>query len=605
MKVYRYAGHYEGGGTPPALWDFTVSDEEYEDSLVHGHKVQEEDGPVEEDDMPPSHADDGLAALQADEGRPTPPPSPPTNSTPAPPPSPPTNSTPEYWHRNCWPHNCAKPWMVIGKNALEPGQIYSDRKPYPPGSVYNDGNWQEYIEIPYQFDTGVDDVRKEAFKEAADRWRQQTCINLVQKLSLDFSQGPGGLLVGVSDPDKCSATGRGQGGKVEINLGWCNSMVKVGNIMHEIGHALGMDHEQKRVDATANLEGHGPYLTMHWENIDESVERQFEQDKEVYIGSANDGEQDPRVGYAPYDFGSIMHYPSNGRFDTNPITEMDKVGNRQHLTQGDIEEVHDIYQCKKITTPQPEIIDHVVDPSWKLGLCEGDCDTDENCQSGLECFQREGYTSVPGCVGGGSEKWDYCYNSTNPRLPELTHVDGTFGNHITQKLGPCTGDCDSDSECQEGYACFQRGDQTPVPGCYGKGTKDWDFCYEPVLNDLGLDPDTTDGLGRCSGDCDTNSDCAGDLECFERDALESVPGCTGQGAEEWDYCYQPDLNDLGLDPDTPDGLGRCSGDCDTNSDCADGLACFQREALESVPGCTGQGKNAWDYCYGDPHSNPK
>jgi len=189
-------------------------------------------------------------------------------------------------------------------------------------------------------------------------------------------------------------------------------------------------------------------------------------------------------------------------------------------------------------TPQPAIVDHGEDPSWKLGLCEGDCDTDENCQSGLECFHRHGYTSVPGCVGMGTEVWDYCYK-TNPSLPTLTHVEGTYGNRITQRLGPCTGDCDSDSECEDRLACFQRDDETLVPGCLGKGSAGWDFCYEPVLSDLGKDPDTTQGLGRCTGDCDKHSDCAEGLKCFERDALQLVPGCLGEGAEGWDYCYKP------------------------------------------------------------------
>ena len=43
-----------------------------------------------------------------------------------------------------------------------------------------------------------------------------------------------------------------------------------------------------------------------------------------------------------------------------------------------------------------------------LGLCEGDCDSDADCASGLSCFQRDGTTPVPGCSGEGINDWDYC-----------------------------------------------------------------------------------------------------------------------------------------------------------------------------------------------------
>ena len=44
-----------------------------------------------------------------------------------------------------------------------------------------------------------------------------------------------------------------------------------------------------------------------------------------------------------------------------------------------------------------------------LNLCEGDCDSDSDCSFGLKCFQRSGYTPVPGCSGTGVLDWDYCY----------------------------------------------------------------------------------------------------------------------------------------------------------------------------------------------------
>jgi hypothetical protein len=43
----------------------------------------------------------------------------------------------------------------------------------------------------------------------------------------------------------------------------------------------------------------------------------------------------------------------------------------------------------------------------------------------------------------------------------------------------------------------------------------------------------------CQGDCDTNDDCAGALQCRERVGTEPVPGCSGAGESAQDYCYLP------------------------------------------------------------------
>lgn len=48
-------------------------------------------------------------------------------------------------------------------------------------------------------------------------------------------------------------------------------------------------------------------------------------------------------------------------------------------------------------------------------------------------------------------------------------------------------------------------------------------------------------LGNCEGDCDEDGHCDGELKCFFRRGLETVPGCTGEGVENNDYvciiCY--------------------------------------------------------------------
>ena len=52
-------------------------------------------------------------------------------------------------------------------------------------------------------------------------------------------------------------------------------------------------------------------------------------------------------------------------------------------------------------------------------------------------------------------------------------------------------------------------------------------------------------FGRCRGDCDLDSDCVGELVCFERDGVENnVPGCDGIAVADVDFCIRPsDLDD--------------------------------------------------------------
>ena len=47
------------------------------------------------------------------------------------------------------------------------------------------------------------------------------------------------------------------------------------------------------------------------------------------------------------------------------------------------------------------------------GECEGDCDSDDACEGGLVCMEREGFEKVPGCTGEGGTRdmfaKDICY----------------------------------------------------------------------------------------------------------------------------------------------------------------------------------------------------
>lgn len=145
---------------------------------------------------------------------------------------------------------------------------------------------------------------------------------------------------------------------------------------------------------------------------------------------------------------------------------------------------------------------------------------------------------------------------------------------------------------------------TPAP------TPSFDLPLDRVAN-LGQ-PIEAFPLARCQGDCESFSDCAGDLICFERgneNPVNDVPGCSGTpGSAFTDFCIdtaflEPStLVSLGSDghPESVFPLQKCQGNCRFNDDCAGTLACYQRMfgQTDPIPGCVGiLAKDATNYCY--------
>ena len=67
------------------------------------------------------------------------------------------------------------------------------------------------------------------------------------------------------------------------------------------------------------------------------------------------------------------------------------------------------------------------------------------------------------------------------------------------------------------------------------------LCGNGMLYTHGADPYSYMPLAMCEGDCDSDSDCKDDLECFHRDGDESVPGCEDSpyATYGYDYCVSP------------------------------------------------------------------
>lgn len=118
--------------------------------------------------------------------------------------------------------------------------------------------------------------------------------------------------------------------------GWC--VKKPGAVKHEMFHVLGLFHEHSRPDRD-------DYIEILWDNIDPVYYPNFY--KTDYIFSSAFG--------LPYDYDSLMHYPSNAFAKKGKnVTIVSKDGRNQILgqleepTYFDYEKIRRMYKCKGI-----------------------------------------------------------------------------------------------------------------------------------------------------------------------------------------------------------------------------------------------------------------
>lgn len=229
--------------------------------------------------------------------------------------------------------------------------------------------------------------------------------------------------------------------------------------------------------------------------------------------------------------------------------------------------------------------------TFPLGVCEGSCTHDMECEGSLECFLRVDTEDVPGCLGSGISGDGYC--TTRPSSNYLW----TKAAEDSSPLGVCEGNCNSDDDCDTNLICEMRSGDELVPGCDGPGRFGTNYCRYPSLEKLGNNPSVI--LGLCQGDCDNDDDCEAGLRCYQRNYKEEVIGCAGGSLPPYytDYCaYRPTETTLFLAGNAA-GLGMCEGDCDNDDECLGELTCFQRGGLQKVPGCEGLGASGKDYCH--------
>ncbi|MET8012891.1 M12 family metallopeptidase [Streptomyces sp. NPDC005271] len=148
--------------------------------------------------------------------------------------------------------------------------------------------------------------------------------------------------------DGCSSSVGRQGGMQSITLG---PDCTAGKAIHEVGHTVGLWHEQSREDSDQ-------FVTIVFTNIDPELQHNFVQ----HISDGDD--------LGAYDYASIMHYSPNAFSINGEATIVARqtlpagvvMGQREALSQGDIDAVHALYPLSVFT-----IKEVVHDPTVKEG----------------------------------------------------------------------------------------------------------------------------------------------------------------------------------------------------------------------------------------------